>query len=522
MASVRKESKKSHNPVESVCRKIRAIRKREALLNPIQQIAKCKSSSPDSPQSKTKRAFGEMLARVTATHVPVLDSHFSSSERRHSLASRPETMSSRTSPSSPQDGLDLVVLESSANCSQQRLWSDQHPPSLESQSGRGGCFPSKDLGGSCSMNSLCTSDLGFLRSSERDTMFSTPWDQVVRKLSLNEDGLKTESEGIQADGAYSAHGTHGEEFLAGVFQELDTEHRGTVGVNKIMTYLRQTTGRDSEDSVLEELGTMLDPENTNPCVDLDTFQGIMKKWIAHYMTRREGTRSRWSGSWDDSVFEPQEDVRPDGPSCELLQDFRAWKKEMSDLMTCVADLHSNKQKLEEENRTCKLALEAMEEANRQLAEDCTSLHLQMKTAQQAVRRGGLLKEELEDLKVTMAVSEEQKTMAVAQNKQLETEIRTLLLKVRALQEENIKNVRDIDSLEKKIEELSETKKECQMQLHMYEDILLTKDASLQKKDLCIEELESTIMEYRRILENLREDKNNLGQELQLLQHKLIV
>lgn len=188
MASVRKESKKSHNPAESVCRKIRAIRKREALLNPIRQIAKCKSSSPDSPRSKTKRAFGEMLARVTATHVPVLDSHFSSSERRHSLASRPETLSSRTSPSSPQDGLDLVGLEGSENCSQQRPWSHQHPPSLESQSGQGGCFPSKDLGGSCSTNSLYTSDLGFLCSSERDTMFSTPWDQVVRKLSLNEDG----------------------------------------------------------------------------------------------------------------------------------------------------------------------------------------------------------------------------------------------------------------------------------------------------------------------------------------------
>ncbi|XP_036037887.1 inositol 1,4,5-triphosphate receptor associated 2 [Onychomys torridus] len=437
MASARKESKKSHNPVESVCRKIRAIRKREAILNPIRQIAKCKSSSPDSPQSKTKRAFGEMLGETTATHVPVLDSHFSGSERRHSLVSRPETMSSRTSPSSPQDSLDLVVLKSSESCPRQRPWSDQRPPSLESQSGWG-CFPSKDL-----------------------------------------DGLKTESEGIQEDGAYSAHG---EEFLAGVFHECNTKHTGTVGVNKIMTYLRQTTSQDSEDSVLEELGTMLDPENTNPCVDLDTFQGIVKEWIAHSMSRRD----------------------------------------MSDLIACVADLLSNKQKLEEENRTCKLALEAMEEANRQLAEDCTSLHLQMKTAQQAVRRGSLLKEELEDLKVTMAVSEEQKTMAVAQNKQLETEIRTLILKIRALQEENTKNVMDINSLEKKIEEVSETKKECQMQQHMYEDMLLTKDASLQKKDLCIEELESTIMEYRSIIENLREDKNNLGQELQLLQHKVIV
>ncbi|EGV97864.1 Lymphoid-restricted membrane protein [Cricetulus griseus] len=124
---------------------------------------------------------------------------------------------------------------------------------------------------------------------------------------------------------------------------------------------------------------MLDPENTNPYVDMDTFQDIMKEWIAHCRSRRE----------------------------------------MSDLIMCVEDLHSNKQKLEQENISCKLALEAMEEANRQLAEDCASLHLQMKSAQQAVRRESLLKEELEDLKEMIAASEEQKTMALAQNKQLE-------------------------------------------------------------------------------------------------------
>ncbi|KAL6075117.1 hypothetical protein STEG23_022556, partial [Scotinomys teguina] len=395
-------------------------------------------------------------------------------------------------------------------------------------------------------------------------------EKIVNRLwlvaGLATSGLKTESEDSQKDEAYSASGTCGEEFLAGVFQECDTKCTGTVEVDKIMTYLRQTTGQDSEDSVLGKLGMMLDPENTNPCVDLDTFQGIMKEWVAHCRSRREGTRSRWGSSWDGSVFEPQEDVRPEGSFYELLQNFGAWRKEMSDLITCVADLHSNMQKLEEENTTCKLALEAMEEANRQLAEDCTSLHLRMKCAQQDVRRGSLLKEELKDLKVTMAASEEQKTMAVAQSKQLETEIRTLILKIRALQEESIKNVMDIDSLEKKIEEFSETKKECQlywscsdrvaltaidgvaltaisgllqvadfralthgfiqlsfqMQLHMYEDMLLTKDASLQKKDLCIEELESTIMEFKSVIENVREDKNNLNRELQLLEHKLIV
>ncbi|KAF3816263.1 hypothetical protein GH733_014436, partial [Mirounga leonina] len=143
-------------------------------------------------------------------------------------------------------------------------------------------------------------------------------------------------------------------------------------------------------------------------------------------------------------------------------------------------------------------------------------------AHQAIMRTNLLKEELEELKISMNASEEQKTMILAQNKQLETENRALILKIRILQEENTKNIMDIYKLEKKIDELSKTETEHQMQLHMCENILLNKDASLQKKDLSIEELKSTIIEYGNIIENLRGDKNKLTHELQHLQQELII
>ena len=48
------------------------------------------------------------------------------------------------------------------------------------------------------------------------------------------------------------------------------------------------------------------------------------------------------------------------------------------MITYAADLHFNKQKLEEENNNLKLALETLEEANTQLSEDCTELRLQIK------------------------------------------------------------------------------------------------------------------------------------------------
>ncbi|XP_051705920.2 inositol 1,4,5-triphosphate receptor associated 2 [Oryctolagus cuniculus] len=175
-------------------------------------------------------------------------------------------------------------------------------------------------------------------------------------------------------------------------------------------------------------------------------------------------------------------------------------REVSDLLTYVAHLHFNKQKLEEENRKFKLAMETLEEANSQLLEDCAELRLQIKSAQQAVMRTNLLKEELEELKMSMSILEKQKTTIGAQNKQLETENRALVLKIRMLQEENIRNIIDTDRLEKKIEELTKIDTEHQMQLRTYENTLLTKDASIRKKDLRIEELKSTIIDYGSVIE----------------------
>ena len=48
------------------------------------------------------------------------------------------------------------------------------------------------------------------------------------------------------------------------------------------------------------------------------------------------------------------------------------------MITYVAELHFNKQKLEKENSKFKLAVETLEEANGQLSKDCTELRLQIK------------------------------------------------------------------------------------------------------------------------------------------------
>ena len=54
---------------------------------------------------------------------------------------------------------------------------------------------------------------------------------------------------------------------------------GKVYVSHIVDFLRHTTSRSSEDSGLEELCNMLDPEHKDVSIDLDTYHAVMREWI---------------------------------------------------------------------------------------------------------------------------------------------------------------------------------------------------------------------------------------------------
>ncbi|XP_027790028.2 inositol 1,4,5-triphosphate receptor associated 2 isoform X1 [Marmota flaviventris] len=538
MTSAKKVTEKRHNPVESICRKIRAIQKGDAISNPIRQIIKYQSSSFDSPQTNAKKTFEEVLRKMTAAHIPVRDSHFSSSEKVAAFISSPEIASART-PSishlySPKNATYTVGLTSSENIIRLRSQNNQCDTSLIPQIRAGDVFSTKDWNNYCSGNNNCTLMLDHDSASAQSSQFFTK-DSVVRKLSLNDDGWKPGADDGQ-DVMHSTSKVWEEQLLTGIFHARDTKCRGSVEVSKIIDYLRQTASQDSEDTSLEELWNMLDPERRDPHVDLETFQTIMKEWMAFSANKWGEVKSRLSSIMDDSVFEQQGSTKSGGRvwttsdttdstpgSFEALGgDLSNGVLEMSDFITYVADLHFNKQKLEEENHRFKLALETLEEANNQLADDCTELRLQIKSAHQAIMRTSRLKEELEELKISMNASEEEKALILVQKKQLETENQALILKIKILQEENIKNIIDMDKLEKKIEELSKIETEHQMQLHTYEYMLLNKDATMQKKNLSIEELKLTITEYRSVIENLQGDKNKLAQELEHLQQELVL
>ncbi|NWS12079.1 LRMP protein, partial [Pachyramphus minor] len=309
--------------------------------------------------------------------------------------------------------------------------------------------------------------------------------------------------------------------------------RGKVAVSKIVDYLRHTTSRGSEDSGLEELCNMLDPDQKDVSMDLETYHAVMGEWI-------EDRKRKWENSATEESSASVEDLELQAPkniseakkthvrmnvtsgSLEAFGgDVSKGDMETSDLITCVADLQYKTHKLQEENNKLKLTLEAVDETSSKLLADNEHLHQQIKSIQHYVLKAKSLEEELEEARNNLNLSEEKREQILWQNKQLEKENQSLNIKVTSLQEENIRNSMDTDGLQKKILELSKNAADLQIQVNLYESIVVNKEANLVQKEQDIKELKLTIVECSSIIEMLRAEKNKLLENMQHMQQELI-
>ncbi|XP_074854581.1 inositol 1,4,5-triphosphate receptor associated 2 [Carettochelys insculpta] len=541
MMSSENGTNKRHNPVDSICRKIKTIQMMDQVSNPALQIPKFQSRNFDSPQTNIKKNLEEILKKRTFKSHETSGPCFLSPTRDTVFSPCPQAMGRRQRTSDFHAGnatysigknkektgkpwLPIGQIESSpsllktgdTNIYMGQLWAASNTERKD--------LPPEDSYLTSSPN------LPFLTTVQKAECFAFQ-SPVVKRLSLSERGWQL-SWVNKADNTYDVSLICEEDLLTTIFCACDTERRGKVAVSKIVDYLRHTTSRGSEDSGLEELCNMLDPDKRDISMDLETYHAIMKEWIEDCKRKWEDTSKETAPSTEDSVFKVHESILTakktpartnitSGSLEAIGGDVSKGDLETSDLITCVADLQFKNQKLQEENSKLKLTVEALEETSNKLMEDHEDLHNQIKSAQQSVMRAKSLKEELEEMKINLNISEEKTRNVVTQHKQLEKENQSLIIKISSLQEENIRNALDTDGLHKKIEELSKNASELQMQVHVYESTVVNKDAILLKRDLAIQELKSTIVEYSSVIETLRMEKNKLVNDIQQIQQELI-
>lgn len=543
-----------HNPVDSICRKLQTIQWRgDREPNSPFQIPKLSSNSYDSPQCGLRHNFEAILKKGTLHR----DNREKEKTREMGMPSRAASQHSSvllTTPSTPTcnrstpanvtytitstlgerrcaDGSDLRQVKTwQGYCSTPTGQSKDSPyftftrgpQSAQPDSERPSRSPPLSRNFTQSRSTL-SYNLNFSSADNTNPAeCELPYPAlVVKRLSMGDGGPSVASEKGKENMAEISLICE-ENLLDTIFHACDTQRRGKVFVSHIVDYLRHTTSRSSEDSGLEELCNMLDPEHKDVSIDLDTYHAVMREWI-------DDCRNNGERPTEDDIT--QESVKLRDSLCARrsmlfnmtsgsLEAFGGEASrvefETSELVYCVADLQMSNQKLQEEVKKLKQVVESMEESNQKLAEENEELHNQAKINQQLAQKEKMLKEEVEEMKATLSCTEEGRARASAHSKHVERENQSLIAKIASLQEENFKVTMETDELQRRITELCDINADLQMQIHSFDAVISEKDAAIVEKSRQIDELKAAVEEYSSITELLRVDKNKLERQMQMI------
>uniref|UniRef100_A0A3B4UIU5 Lymphoid-restricted membrane protein n=1 Tax=Seriola dumerili TaxID=41447 RepID=A0A3B4UIU5_SERDU len=549
-----------HNPVDSICRKLQTIQWRgDREPNSPFQIPKLSSSSYDSPQCGLRHNL-EAILKKGALHrdegergkerlkekkgrgmgMP------SSSAYQRSSMGPPVPLATPSTPATPTnitytitstlgerrgaDGSDLRQVKTwQRYCSTPTGQSKdspyftftQGPQSVQPENVRPSRSPPLSRTFTPS-HSTVSYNLNFCSADTTNSMeCELPYPAlVVKRLSMGDGGSSVASE-KRKDNMAEISLICEENLLDTIFHACDTQRRGKVYVSHIVDYLRHTTSRSSEDSGLEELCNMLDPEHKDVSIDLDTYHAVMKEWIDDCRNNGE---------------EPTDDMTQDSVK---LRDSLSAKRSMmlnmtsgsleafggeasraefetSELVYCVADLQMSNQKLQEEVRKMKQVVEGMEDSNQKLAEENEDLRNQARVNHQLAQKEKMLKDEVEEMKATLSCTEEGRARASAHSKHVERENQSLIAKIASLQEENFKVTMETDELQRRIAELCDINADLQVQIHSFDTVVSEKEAVILEKGRQIDELKAAVEEYCSITELLRADKSKLENQMQMI------
>ncbi|XP_067914977.1 inositol 1,4,5-triphosphate receptor associated 2 isoform X2 [Heterodontus francisci] len=528
---------KRHNPVESICRKIQTIQRRDRVSNPALQIPKFRSRNFESPQISLKKNM-EVILRNRTIENRTMEQEVNIAIANCTLS--PETSSQPRNPGGKPSTVNTTysVISSigkiaskpphysgAQNCSTPVTESERSVAILSQPHSaiiniEHRILTNDDYSAACSP--VNSSSFSFY------TRLHRPQSPVAKKLSLADTSVNEPAVLNRMENTEDMSLICEEDLLDTIFYACDVKRRGKVAVSMIVDYLRHTTSRSSEDSGLEDLCNMLDPDNEDVSIDLDTYRAVMKEWIEDCRNKSVREETQESVNVNEDVVQHHDGlvsgIKFSDATDETVGSLEAFGGEVSrgdletsDLISCIADLQYNHQKLQEQNLKLRLAVDATEESNNRLIEENEELFSQVKNAQLSILIEKSLKEDLEDLKTHICTLQESNERLILQNKQEAKDNQSLIQKIASLQEENLRNAVDIDSLQKRFAVLCDDKAELQMQLTDLCNLAHNKDAVLLERDNHIEELKHSIVEYSLVIEALRMEKTNLENQLQLQQ-----
>lgn len=303
-----------------------------------------------------------------------------------------------------------------------------------------------------------------------------------------------------------------EQILDNVFQVCDVEERGMVPAFQIIDYLKNVTDPSRDGKRLQCLSDMLDPDGQSTLVDLLTFRKAMSKWIEScWMERDENSTTQ------DDIFvkdlQPSIEIQNTSQLDEYGGYFNRHMGDNTDLSINIAELNSTNKKLTDQKIKLQRSLDFAEETNTVLAEEISDLKNKLKSSQQAMQHSRSISNELEDTKMIVKHLEDKISVLIAEKKQLEKDDVLLSSQKQHLQEENDKLLSENEKFKEKLDDVIAENSKLLHQLYEYENLLVQKDELLTQKTIQSEELMGLVEEQKTLLQELKNDKNNLQEEL---------
>ncbi|XP_032803524.2 inositol 1,4,5-triphosphate receptor associated 2 isoform X1 [Petromyzon marinus] len=545
MSGLSKESQiaKRHNPVESIRRKINTINLREHGSNPITHIPKYQSRNYECQGGSVRRNL-ESLLRMQGT--PVINpnytqrhnyQHYQWNDESHPtgdliIFSSPNVPVETNTSSRRFDGTmhvmdsKMVQLPKRQGCSTPVV--DEEDNDTAGVDRPAVCQRSQSVK-SPTVRGLCK---GILRPEPDHLEACSPVASLDGSYFSPENPAKSESlDGSSEDSVVSSEiGFISEENLLNtIFKTCDTESTGHVAVAKIIEFVQLTISCGSEDSGLQELHTMLDPERRDLSIDMDTYQAIMCEWIEHRRTKADDVETQDELKPVDVpefvLAEPSQKASMLSITVGSLEalggDISRMDLETSDLISCIADLQHTHMRLLEDNMKLKGSREMADELNAKLVEQIDTLSMQLRSSQVLLQRDESLKDEIEELKRSLAKVEEEHAHTNVLNKQLKKDNLQLTSNMTTLQDEVVKLRSENDFLCKQEIESGITMEDIKKQLQELEAVAAERNNLLfEQRNNHLKEMMETVSEYNCIIESLRAGKSCLEAQNLDLQEKV--
>uniref|UniRef100_A0A096LTX1 KASH5-like coiled-coil domain-containing protein n=1 Tax=Poecilia formosa TaxID=48698 RepID=A0A096LTX1_POEFO len=299
----------------------------------------------------------------------------------------------------------------------------------------------------------------------------------------------------------------------------NTASGGEALASSIMQYLQTLTAQSGGEDKLASLRQLLDPDLQDPLVSRETFQYVMRTWIA---------LCREDRIYSDVISLSQSDYSEVSVNGKIKENtYIDWiclfisqcssrrgplfflfsgKKDLSDV---VSDLKQARHHLSEQNSSLLRMLAQCEDENLQLSLEITELQTKLLSSQRSAVKAQSVTEELEETRQRLKEVQETASHTQTSFTQLTNETDRLRFHIRVLEDKNERLSFERACAEERVNKLTRANTELQAEHVETLALVMLKHKEITRKNILLDKMKNFHAENYKMIEGLLSELRRL-------------